>query len=113
MQNYLAMHLPEQIVSQVGTNTGLLYSIIPRIGTFPEPLKTTIQQAFLSGLKPVWVVVTILSVAGFLSSLMMQDVPMHVFTDEKWDPAASLTSQSSSSPLSEKPGTKQRVPILE
>lgn len=110
LQNYLALHLPEEIVSQSGASTGLLYPIIPRIGSFPEPLQATVRQAFLSGLRPVWVAVATLSAAGLLSSLIMQDVPMHIYTDKKWDPVAS-------SPLTPSPskqlGTGVRVPILE
>lgn len=81
-------------MSETGAaHVGLIYPIIPRIQNFQQPLKSIVQQAFLDSLRPVWITVTVLSVAGFLSSLMMENVPMHVYTDEKWNPG--VVSQKS------------------
>ncbi|GJJ14371.1 hypothetical protein Clacol_008635 [Clathrus columnatus] len=88
LQTKLIQTLPSEVVSEVGTSAGLLYSIIPRIRTFPDSLRSVLQQAFLDSLRPIWIWITVLSVVGFLSSLVMEDVPMHIHTDKKWNPNA-------------------------
>ncbi|GJJ14376.1 hypothetical protein Clacol_008640 [Clathrus columnatus] len=115
LQNGLAYNLPTEVVSQVGAGVGLLYAIIPQIRGFDEPLRGVLQQAFLVSLRPVWIVITGLSVAGFFSSLIMGNVPMHIHTDKKWDPHANQSKETDVEKVAEGKTTvqvRERQPAL-
>ena len=63
----------------------LAYSVIPLIRTLDEPLKHSVQIAFGDALAVVWQTMIGIIGIGLLASLMMKDVPLHTYTDKKWD----------------------------
>lgn len=92
LQNGLAKKIPQELLQALlgtsrpdSSNVDLAYSIIPIIKTLPEPLKHEVQVAFGESLSIIWKVMTGILAVGLLVSLLMKDVPLHDFTDEKWD----------------------------
>lgn len=63
----------------------LAYSVIPLIRSLDEPLKHSVQIAFGEALAVVWQTMIGIIGIGLLASLMMKDVPLHTYTDKKWD----------------------------
>ncbi|KAG6871699.1 hypothetical protein C0995_001181 [Termitomyces sp. Mi166 len=85
LQNELANHLPAQFIASLPQSSiSIAYSAIPRIALLEEPLRTQVRAAFAEGLRVIWYVMIGVSGVGFLSSLLMANVPMQAKMDQKW-----------------------------
>ncbi|EAU87380.2 MFS multidrug transporter [Coprinopsis cinerea okayama7 len=84
LTNELAKRLPNQIVSVTAGGIERVYAFIPAIGTLDEPLRGQVRTAFGESLRPVWYMLCGIIGLGLLSSLLMKDVPLHNYVDEKW-----------------------------
>ena len=69
---------------RIPTDTSVVYSIIPLIGTFPEPLRTEVRHAFASSLRLVWLMLVGVASVGLFVSLFMKGLPLHTSVDESW-----------------------------
>ncbi|KAH8101198.1 Mfs1.2 [Cristinia sonorae] len=102
LQNELSKRLPSEVFSllltqtsfpnTIGTgpsqsNINLAYSIIPLIHTLPSgsPLKHEVRVAFAESVGVIWKTMTGIVGIGLLASLIMRDVPMHRYVDERWN----------------------------
>ncbi|KAH8102978.1 Mfs1.2 [Cristinia sonorae] len=94
LQNELAKRLPNDFVDLIGQSatggghsTGkvnLAYSVIPIIHTLEEPLKEQVRVAFADSVAVIWKTMTGIVAIGLLASLLMGDIPMHTYVDERW-----------------------------
>ncbi|THH32203.1 hypothetical protein EUX98_g2003 [Antrodiella citrinella] len=101
LQNELGKHLPAEFLQSIvgegnspdSSNVNLIYSVIPLIKGLPEPLKHEVRVAFADAFTVIWKTMVGISAIGLLASLLMRDVPMHKFVDEKWDLPADKSKQ--------------------
>lgn len=84
LQNELKKRLPGGFSVQFPAGTAIAYSVIPRIPSLEEPLKTQVQTAFAESLQVVWQVLVGIAGGGLLLSLAMKPLPLHTQVDEKW-----------------------------
>ncbi|KAH8102918.1 Mfs1.2 [Cristinia sonorae] len=108
LQNELAKKLPEEFLETVlggrevdSADINLVYSVIPVISTLPQPLKDEVRSAFGEAVAVIWKVMTGVVSIGLLSSLLMRNIPLHKYVDERWDinvavkPAADIEAEGS------------------
>jgi hypothetical protein len=62
----------------------LSYIIIPTIPDMPQPLTLQVQIAFASSLRALWISMTVICGAGFISSMVIRNVPLRRAVDNKW-----------------------------
>jgi hypothetical protein len=62
----------------------LVYAIIPELSSLSEPLKGEVRVAFAASLKVLWEVMVAVAGIGFLSALVMKELPLQEVTDEDW-----------------------------
>ena len=62
----------------------IAYAIIPSVTEISEPLQGQVRDAFADGVSLIWKVLIGVSGAGFLSSLLMREIPLHTETDNNW-----------------------------
>ncbi|KAF8529299.1 MFS general substrate transporter [Hysterangium stoloniferum] len=86
LQNELHHRLPEAFLSEFPQGVAIVYSVIPRIGDLPQPLKDQVKQAFIDSLKKIWIALAVISAFGLFISLFMRGLPLHKVTDESWAP---------------------------
>ncbi|KAL0945934.1 hypothetical protein HGRIS_012214 [Hohenbuehelia grisea] len=84
LQTYLSTRLPNSLHDVAATNPELIYALIPTIHRLPEPVRSDLQRVFSEGLAIVWRVMIGLSGAGFLTCLLMREIPMRTALDEAW-----------------------------
>ncbi|TFK84795.1 Mfs1.2 [Polyporus arcularius HHB13444] len=84
LQNELSHRLPSEFLSQFGSAADLSYAAIPAIRSLPPGLKDDVRRAFGESIAVIWKVMVGVLGIGFLSSLLMQDVPLHEQVDKKW-----------------------------
>ncbi len=84
LQNELSHRLPAEFLAQLPSGVDLSYAAIPTIRTLPEELKIEVQRAFGESIAVIWRVMVGIIGIGLLASLLMQPVPLHDLTDEKW-----------------------------
>lgn len=84
LTNRLVVHLPDRFVTVAAGGIEKVYALIPEIRGLPQPLKAEVQYAFGESLRPIWFSMAGISFMGFLSSLMMRDIPLHNYVDEQW-----------------------------
>lgn len=63
----------------------MAFSIIPTIGTLPEPLRADVRNAFAGALQVMWRVLTGIGGVGLLASFAMKDLPLHTSVDKNWE----------------------------
>lgn len=90
LQNELKKQLPEAFVATVsgsvasGRGAAIAYSVIPIIGTLPEPLRDQVRSAFAESMRVLWRVLIGVSAMGALCVFGMKELPMHETTDQEW-----------------------------
>ena len=104
LQNELKKKLPQEFVNLFPGGVEIAYAAIPVIPTLPEPIQTQVREAFADSLSVVWKVMIGFAAAGFVTLLLLKEVPMMSQTDETYglkaptEVAASIVeSQHSSS----------------
>ncbi|TCD63100.1 hypothetical protein EIP91_006004 [Steccherinum ochraceum] len=85
LQNELSTRLPPAVIAQLPHGAELAYAIVPKIPDMQQPAKAQVEQAFLSSMRKVWIVMEGLCAAGLVTALAAKDVPLHKKTDEEWD----------------------------
>jgi hypothetical protein len=76
--------LQSRISSDVLTSGAGVYSLIPTIPAFPEPLRSELVAAFGDSIREVWVVMVVMAGLGLLSSLVIRAYTLSTTVDEKW-----------------------------
>ncbi|KAF7790410.1 hypothetical protein EIP86_001365 [Pleurotus ostreatoroseus] len=84
LQNELKQKLPEAFIQQFPSGVEIAFAAIPLIRTLEEPLKTDVKLAFAASMATVWKVMVGISGLGLLSMLLMKEVPMRMFMDERF-----------------------------
>ncbi|KAG8851848.1 hypothetical protein FRB96_009032 [Tulasnella sp. 330] len=85
LQNSLKQKLPAAFLETVSSQGAeIAYSIIPVVGSLPEPLQSQVRDAFAGSVQVIWRVMIGLSAAGLLCVLVMREVKMHEVTDKDW-----------------------------
>ncbi|THH15540.1 hypothetical protein EW146_g4959 [Bondarzewia mesenterica] len=89
LQNQLTHRLSasgnlSSFLSQYPQGVSIAYAIIPDIKSLPEPLRTTVRDAFADSLRVLWLLLIGIGGLGALSSLLMKGLALHTHTDEKW-----------------------------
>ncbi|GBE86270.1 Efflux pump FUS6 [Sparassis crispa] len=81
LQNELKRNIPAAFASQFPQGSEIAYSAIPIIPTLPEPLRTEVRVAFASSMATVWKTMIGICGLGFLSVLLLKEIPMLKYTD--------------------------------
>lgn len=85
LQNQLRIRLPSSYLSTLPPGgVELSYAIIPELASLPEPLKESVRASFADSLKVLWEVMIAIAGIGFLSALVMREMPLQKVTDEDW-----------------------------
>lgn len=84
LQNGLKSRLPTDFLQQFPNGAEISYAIIPIIRTLPEPLQSQVKAAFGSSISIIWLWVVGLGGLGLLLTLPMQQLTLHIVTDEAW-----------------------------
>jgi hypothetical protein len=84
LQNELKKRLSADFIAHFPEGEAIAYAIIPQIRQLPQPLRDEVRVAFAGSLDVLWRVMIGLSLAGFLSVLLMQELPMHTTMDENF-----------------------------
>ncbi|RPD77150.1 MFS general substrate transporter [Lentinus tigrinus ALCF2SS1-7] len=84
LQNELKRRIPVDYLATFPEGAAIAYSLIPVVPTLQEPLKGQVQDAFAKSLQVLWKVMIGVTGAGFLSSLMMEGLPLHTDMDSRW-----------------------------
>lgn len=82
----------------------------------PEPLRSTVRDAFGKSFRVIWEVMVAVAGFGLLSSLLMRALPLHTQVDEKWGieqgGGTAETSTARSTPDRETDKEKSFIPKL-
>ncbi|TFK32485.1 iron permease [Crucibulum laeve] len=85
LQNSLADKLPSEVLEALGSNTQLIYAVIPQLHTLTPDLQTKVRIVFADGLRAVWFTMLGISGLGFLTCLsLMKEVKIRKAQDESW-----------------------------
>lgn len=84
LQTQLSSRLPAEFVAQFPQGVSIAYSSVPIIVTLAEPLRSQVQDAFAQSIAVIWKVNIGIALLGFLSSLVMEGLPLHTETDDNW-----------------------------
>ena len=84
LQNGLKSRLPTAFLQQFPSGVEVSYAVIPLVKTLPEPLKSQVEADFADSISKIWLWVVGLGGAGFLMTLLMQQMQLHTTLDEKW-----------------------------
>jgi EmrB/QacA subfamily drug resistance transporter len=88
LTNQLRVHLPTEILDKIPGGLDVVYSVIPQIKGMMQPTKDQVREAFAHSLRAVWYTNAGILGLGLLFSLLMADIPMHSYVDEKWSKRA-------------------------
>lgn len=83
LQNQLRIRLPQSFLNDI-QGVEIAYAVIPQIPTLPEPLKDEVRAAFAQSLDVLWEVMVAVAGLGFLSSLLMKELPLQSVVDDSW-----------------------------
>ena len=84
LQNELQHRVQTSFLNTFPEGVAIAYALIPQIPSLSEPLKSGIQGAFAGSLQVVWQVLLGIGGIGFLSSLIMEGLPLHTTLDKDW-----------------------------
>lgn len=84
LQNGLQQRLPSEFVSSLPQGTQLTYSIVPLISELSPQLQEQVRVAFAQSIALIWRIMIGFSAAGFVSCLLMQEVPLRISMDDTW-----------------------------
>ncbi|KAK0224765.1 iron permease [Armillaria nabsnona] len=109
LQNKLKMNLPASYLAGFPAGHEIAYAAIPGIPTLAEPLRTEVMVAFAESMKAVWQTMVGISGAGFLFSLLMQEVEMVGVVDETF----ALQARSENETLNNPRDAEKAIPPTE
>lgn len=84
LQNGLLTKLPASFLSLLPRGAEVAYATIPQIPNLEPTLRATVQEAFASSLRTIWLVMLGASGLGLLASLFMSHHELTRKLDEKW-----------------------------
>ena len=84
LQNKLTELLPPLFLDDFPKGAMIAYALIPQVPTVPQPLRKAVQDAFADSLRILWYVLIGITGVGFLSSLLMEGLPLHTKLDRDW-----------------------------
>jgi hypothetical protein len=84
LQNGLKSRLPASFLAEFPQGVEISYSVIPFIKKLPEPLRSQVQAAFANSISNIWIAVVIIGAAGFVATLPMKQMTLHMNLDENW-----------------------------
>ncbi|KAH8826952.1 Mfs1.2 [Flagelloscypha sp. PMI_526] len=87
LQNQLRHSLPVEMITLLPPGVqDLAYGSIVVLRKIKDPvILLQARTAYADSLRVLWLVLCGASGFGLLVALLMQDIPMHTYTDEKWD----------------------------
>ncbi|KAJ6544431.1 MFS multidrug transporter [Mycena capillaripes] len=83
-QNMLQAKLPPAFAAQFPAGFEIAYAAIPAIKELDDPLREEVQRAFAESMAVIWQTMIGISVLGFLSSMLMEEVAMGTTVDENY-----------------------------
>ncbi|KAI9067692.1 MFS multidrug transporter [Trametes sanguinea] len=84
LQNELKRRLPAAFLQQFPDGIEIAYAAIPIISDLDEPLRTEVRVAFAQSMATIWKVLAGISAAGFLSVLLLREIPMQTYIDDQF-----------------------------
>ncbi|KAI0784111.1 iron permease [Abortiporus biennis] len=84
LQNELSKRLPGEFISQFPQGADIVFSLIPKIPTLEESLRTQVREAFASSMSTVWKTMAGIGGAGIICLFFLEEIPMSGFTDENY-----------------------------
>ncbi|KAI9066150.1 MFS multidrug transporter [Trametes sanguinea] len=84
LQNELKRRLPAAFLQQFPDGVEIAYAVIPLIPNLEEPLRSEVRVAFADSMATIWKALAAISAAGFVSTFLLREVPMQMYTDEKF-----------------------------
>ncbi|KIP04468.1 hypothetical protein PHLGIDRAFT_109526 [Phlebiopsis gigantea 11061_1 CR5-6] len=84
LQNTLRSRLPAQFAQSLPQGVQIAYAVIPDIAGLPPQLQAEVRAAFAQSTQLIWRVMLGVSGAGFLSCILMREVPLRTDMDETW-----------------------------
>lgn len=84
LQNELRKRVPAEYLNELPGGVAIVYSAIPLINSLPEPLKTTVRDAYADSTAKIWEVMCGIAAIGLIASLFMESLPLHTEVDRKW-----------------------------
>ncbi|KAF8810805.1 MFS general substrate transporter [Phlegmacium glaucopus] len=84
LQNQLRSRLPQAFLSSLPQGIEISYAAIPQIEGLAEPLRDQVRTAFADSLDVLWKVMIAIAGVGFISSLVMKEMPLQNITDGTW-----------------------------
>lgn len=101
LQNELQHRVPPAFHESFPQGAAIAYALIPQIPSLAQPLKHDVQDAFAQSLQVLWKVLIGVSAIGFLSSLLMEGLPLHGKLDKTWAPGSASTGSDEKHSLSD------------
>jgi hypothetical protein len=96
MQNQLKRHLPASFTSLFPPNQNLAYAAVAAIPTLPPAQRIIVTKVFADALQVVWRILISVPVAGLVSCLWMQEIPMSKDVDARFALDTEATDLASS-----------------
>ncbi len=84
LQNRLSSALPAAFISLFPGDVDIAFAAVPVIRTLDAPLRGQVQAAFADSLAVVWKAMIGICGAGFLTVLLLKEVPMTTHMDERF-----------------------------
>ena len=84
IQNELAKKLPVSFIQSIPQGTAIMYTLIPKLSTYPPQTQLEVQVAFVESLGVLWQVLARISGMGLVALLFMKGLLLHDALDQKW-----------------------------
>lgn len=84
LRNQLKEKLPVEFTNTLPADIDVTFSAISQISGLTEPVKSQVRKAFADSLSVVWKVMIGISLAGMISNLALQEIPMNTITDDNY-----------------------------
>ncbi len=84
LRNQLSKHLPAEFLAQLPQGVDVAYSAIPTINGLSEQLRSEVREAFAKSIVVICQVLIGVAGIGFLSSLFMKALSLHMHLDDRW-----------------------------
>lgn len=76
--------LPASFIRTVPQGTAIIYTVIPKLSTYPPQTRLEVQVAFAESLAVLWQVLAGISGIGLAASLFMKGLPLYNVPDVNW-----------------------------
>ena len=84
IQNQLQGKLSQTIGSQLPPDTSIVFSLVQVIPTLNDGVKQQVVDAFAASMQTFWQVLIAMAGVGFIASLFMKALPLHIDVDKRY-----------------------------